>query len=110
VLGTKFPLIEKMDLNVDGYDEILVETTHYNAYIHPGKGAHIYELDHKPTMKNVLDTMTRRREGYHNKLDQAVVPGSEKPEDKTASIHDLILAKEPDLAGKNLNLAALDHF
>jgi 4-alpha-glucanotransferase len=99
-LGTKFPLIEKMDLNADGYDEILVETKHYNAYIHPGKGAYIYELDHKPTMKNVFDTMTRRREGYHNKLDQAVAPGSEKSKNKTASIHDLILAKEPDLVSK----------
>jgi alpha-amylase len=100
VLGTKFPLMENMDLNADGYDEILVETKYYNAYINKGNGGYIYELDHKPTLKNVLDTMTRRREGYHNKLDQAVVPGSKKTEDKTASIHDLVLAKEPDLVSK----------
>jgi alpha-amylase len=99
-LEVTFPRYDITDMNVDGYDEIAVETNEYNAYIHPGKGGHIYELDHKPTMKNVMDTMTRRREGYHHKLDQAVMPGQEEHGDKTASIHDLVLAKEPDLASK----------
>ena len=55
------------------------------------------ELDYKPLAKNVIDTMTRRREGYHGKLKNAVVTGSESEADKTASIHDLVVAKEPDL-------------
>ena len=99
-IGTKFPYYEKIDINVDGYDEIVVETKDYNAYVNLGKGGHIYELEHKPTLKNVSDTMTRRREGYHDKLKQAVVVGSQEAESKTASIHDIILAKEPDLESK----------
>ncbi len=98
--GLKFPNYQIADINVDGYDEIVVETKKYNAYINLGQGGHIYELDHKPTLKNVLDTVTRRREGYHDKLKDAVVPGSEKKGKQTASIHDLILAKEPNLESK----------
>jgi alpha-amylase len=58
----------------------------------------MYELDYKPVAKNLLDTMTRRQEGYHKKLNDAVAPGGTTP--KTASIHDLVLAKEPDLVSK----------
>ena len=95
-----FPALEVSDIDVDGYDEIIAETEQYNAYFNLGAGGMIYELDHKPTTKNLLDTMTRRIEGYHKKLKEAVVPGDEQHNDTTASIHDLVLAKEPDLVSK----------
>jgi len=92
------PRFELADLNVDGYEEVIVETKTYNAYFSLQNGGMLYELDYKPVAKNLLDTMTRRREGYHKKLDAAIVPGGETP--KTTSIHDLILAKEPNLVSK----------
>jgi hypothetical protein len=94
----KTPRFELADLNVDGYEEVIVETKTYNAYFSLQNGGMLYELDYKPVAKNLLDTMTRRREGYHKKLDAAIVPGGEIP--KTTSIHDLILAKEPNLVSK----------
>jgi hypothetical protein len=94
----KMPRIELTDLNVDGFDELLIETKILNAYINLQNGGMMYELDYKPVAKNILDTMTRREEGYHKKLGEAVTPGTESQ--KTASIHDLILAKEPDLISK----------
>ena len=98
-LGTiKLPKIELTDLNVDGFDELIIETKKYNAYISLQNGGMMYELDYKPIAKNIFDTMTRREEGYHKKLEVAVTPGAESQ--KTASIHDLILAKEPDLISK----------
>ncbi len=98
--GTDFPRMEVFDIDVDGYDEIVVETRSINAHIDTGRGGSVYELDFKPVAKNVLDTMTRHREGYHNKLEEAVVDDRNNGGDKTSSIHDLVLAKEPDLAAK----------
>ncbi len=98
--GTRFPNMEVFDIDVDGYDEIVIETKSLNAHIDTGRGGSVYELDYKPVTKNVLDTMTRHREGYHDKLKSAVVGGGHDQGDKTASIHDLVLAKEPDLLSK----------
>ena len=43
---------------------------------------------------DVTDTLTRRKEGYHHKLDRAVTGFSDE---HTSSIHDLVLAKEEGL-------------
>jgi 4-alpha-glucanotransferase len=94
----KTPRMEFTDLDVDGFEEAIIETRYYNAYFSPINGGMMYELDYKPVAKNILDTMTRREEGYHKKLSTAVAPGGDVQ--KTASIHDLIVAKEPDLASK----------
>jgi alpha-amylase len=96
----KFPQVELSDLDVDGFNEVIVENKSFNAYINIANGGMIYELDYKLLNKNIFDTMTRRKEGYHKKLQEAVVAGSQSAEDKTASIHDLVIAKEPDLASK----------
>jgi alpha-amylase len=95
--GKKFPSLEFSDIDVDGFEEAIVETSTYNVYLSLNQGGMIYELDYKPVAKNILDTMNRRKEGYHEKLKDAVVVGSETGNNKTASIHDLVLAKEPDL-------------
>ncbi len=95
--GVKFPIVEVSDIDVDGYEEIIVETKICNAYLSLKRGGMLYELDYKPVAKNLLDTMTRRKEGYHEKLKDAVVVGTEEETHGTASIHDLVLAKEPDL-------------
>jgi len=95
--GKRFPSIELSDIDVDGFQEAIVETQFYNAYLSLNKGGMLYEMDYKPLAKNIIDTMTRRREGYHEKLKDAVVIGAESESEKTTSIHDLVLAKEPDL-------------
>ena len=97
----RLPLIEHIDFDADGHDEILVETGIHDAYFKPDQGAMLFEYDFKPAAKNLLDTMTRRPEGYHNQLQNAVyVEDFEKGGDQTASIHDLILTKERDLYKK----------
>jgi alpha-amylase len=98
--GKKFPSLESMDIDADGFMEILVGTELLNTYFRPQRGGHMYELDYKPLAKNLLDTLTRREEGYHDRLKEAVIPGKETENGETASIHDLILAKEADLSSK----------
>lgn len=101
------------DFDADGNDEIIVRTDQMNLFISPQNGGSIFELDYKPKNLNLLDTMTRRKEGYHHKL----LEMNEKSQarDGVASIHDIVLAKEEGLE-KYLNYdwyrrtALLDHF
>ena len=117
VMPPEYPVIDITDFDVDGTDEILVETGIHNAYFKPSTGATMFEYDFKPVSKNILDTMTRREEGYHQKLKEAKVAGqrNESNNSGTASIHDLVLAKEAGLE-KYLNYdwyerkSLIDHF
>ncbi|MBD3223527.1 MAG: DUF1926 domain-containing protein, partial [Caldithrix sp.] len=95
----KYPFVESIDFDADGRVEVLVEADFHNAYFRPQKGAVMFMYDIKPALKNLLDTMSRREEGYHSKLDEAKLPeeAANHEADETASIHDLILAKEPGL-------------
>ncbi|NOX88926.1 MAG: DUF1926 domain-containing protein [Calditrichaeota bacterium] len=96
------PKLEKTDFDIDGQEEILIETAVHDAYFKPDKGAILFEYDFKPAGKNLLDTMTRRPEGYHEKLKHAVFVGDYEQGNsgETASIHDLILTKERDLMSR----------
>jgi len=64
---------------------------HIAVYLHPKRGGHMYEIDLRDVDFNVGDTFSRRFEAYHEKVARAIVgdPG------QAASIHDLVLAKEP---------------
>ncbi|KAA3608789.1 MAG: DUF1926 domain-containing protein [Calditrichaeota bacterium] len=101
ILAEKMPEslkeLEVVDFDMDGSDEILIETAVHNAYFKPSAGGAMFEYDFKASDKNLLDTMTRREEGYHEKLHHAKVAGEEDSGDSTASIHDLVIAKEPGL-------------
>jgi hypothetical protein len=83
------------DYDSDGRDEVTVETDEFTAVFKPDRGGTMLDLSLNRQHFDLTDTLTRRREGYHLKLEKASTALSE---DKTASIHDLVLAKEPGLA------------
>lgn len=93
--------IEVRDYDCDGKDEILVTTKPFTALLKPDCGGSLRELSLNEQSFNLTDTLTRRREGYHIKLDQAITTeqhqASDNKSDATASIHDLVLAKEEGL-------------
>ena len=82
------------DLDKDGMEELLAESTDINFYFKPSFGGQIFELDYKPANLNIVDTITRQKEGYHDKIKQALAPGQESG---TASIHDVYRTKEKGL-------------
>jgi alpha-amylase len=90
-------ILEISDFDKDGRDEVLIETEVHNAYFKPSAGGTLFEYDYKAADKNLLDTMPRREEGYHEKLYHAKIAGEDHGGDGTASIHDLVIAKEPGL-------------
>ncbi len=94
----KLNLVET-DYNQDGYQEVLLETPNLNLCIEPAKGGRICELDYLPANFNLLNTLTRREEGYHHKLWEMAQAKENTGSDReqVASIHDLVTSKEEGL-------------
>jgi len=92
---------EEKDYDYDGHNELVVHTRNLAGVVKPSMGGSLIELSLKKHRFSVTDTLTRRKEGYHLKLDQAIVQADADAQaeksDSTTSIHDLVLAKEPGL-------------
>jgi len=65
-----------------------------NLFIDPTEGGRITEFDWKPRSFNLTNTLTRRREGYHEKICTA---GKDKDACVAKTIHDRVVVKEEGL-------------
>ena len=86
--------ISTFDIDRDGRDEILVNNTGQDLFyaIRPHNGGYIEEIDLLDKSFNVLNTLRRHKEAYHNKVGEATTESNEG-----SSIHDSIRAKEEGL-------------
>jgi len=57
--------ITPIDFVKDSKTEYLVESEIFNIYVNPNDGGTIFELDYKPKSYNLLNTLTRWPEAYH---------------------------------------------
>lgn len=60
------------DFNLDGELEYRLETPQLSAWIAPAAGGMLYELDARETGLNLLATMARRPEPYHEPMAKAI--------------------------------------
>ncbi|MDG2208227.1 MAG: DUF1926 domain-containing protein [Pirellulales bacterium] len=81
------------DLNFDGRDEIQLSSDQLNLLLEPGCGGRLYELDVRSIAHNLLATLSRRPEAYHQK----VLAGPSGDGDHMASIHDRVVFKQEGL-------------
>ncbi len=107
--------VSTTDFDADGRDELIIESKALNLYFAPHTGGALFELDYKPKAINLLDTMTRRKEAYHNKLLNMRNQKHSSNGNTVASIHDLVIAKEPGLEKKlkydwYRRASLIDHF
>ncbi len=84
--------IEQGDFDCDGRGEVMINSELLNVFIDPAEGGRITELDWKPRFFNLTNTLTRRHEGYHDKI---ALAGAATGEVKT--IHDRVVVKEEGL-------------
>jgi len=84
------------DRDYDGYQEIVLNNEFYSLLFSPNKGGSLWELSYRPAAVNLMDTLTRRPEAYHEDLFNAKVI-SENGETKVKTIHERFVAKEDDL-------------
>jgi 4-alpha-glucanotransferase len=108
--------IIQTDFDCDGKTEVLLESPVQNLYLDPAEGGAMFELDYRPRHFNLLDTLQRRYEAYHDSLSKAVFEGDEQANSGEAkSIHDRVVTKERNL-DKYLHYdwhprhSLLDHF
>jgi len=109
------PLWHKSDFDCDGMDEFLYESKIQNIYVRQTGGT-IFEFDILKKNYNLSNVLTRRYEGYHKKLKDAIYNNKVSDSQELASIHsDEIKVKELGLE-KHLNYdwyrkaSLVDHF
>ena len=99
------------DYNFDGLQEVKLSNDQLCAWLAPGLGGRMYELDVRGISHNLLATLMRRPESYHRK----VLAGPNAGGDDVASIHDRVVFKQADL-DKRLHYdqysrkSLMDHF
>jgi alpha-amylase len=81
------------DYNFDGRPEVRLASNRLVAFVSPSHGGHLYELDVRSICHNLLATLSRREEAYHD----AVRAGESGAVQDVASIHDRIVFKQKDL-------------
>ena len=95
--------VDKVDFNLDGREELIVNGYPFTLTIHPHRGGAIFELDDLPSRYNLVNIMTRRREGYHVKLlraaelNQVVTPGHPDWDNIYRVGAEAVRAREPNL-------------
>ncbi|MCY2966693.1 MAG: DUF1926 domain-containing protein, partial [Planctomycetota bacterium] len=111
--------IDAHDYNLDARKEVRLAGDRLAAYFAPARGGHLYELDIRSISHNLLATLNRRPEVYHDRVREV----GERPKTtesvtetgKPVSIHDLTAFKQPDLHLKLIydswpRKSCVDHF
>lgn len=84
----------------DGRSQILVSGSKMNLYFAPAEGGTLFEWDWREKSLNLLDTLTRRPEGYHRKIQElaeSIAQAAPGEEGQARTIHELARVKEPGL-------------
>lgn len=109
--------VKAFDFDSDTYDEVLVSSPKLNLYFSPHNGGSLFELDFKPLSLNLTNTLSRRKESYHEKLSKLKKsePDCSAQSGGPPSIHDIVGVKDEGLTA-DLNydwykkVSLLDHF
>ncbi|MDI6808459.1 MAG: DUF1926 domain-containing protein [Candidatus Eisenbacteria bacterium] len=88
-----------LDINKDGFEEILVETRELSMLIEPEKGGGVFELGWRKHDFNFANCLARRFEAYHERL-RAGTGDEEADTGEVRTIHDEIKSKEKGLEKK----------
>ena len=109
--------LEVGDFNLDARQEVKLENDSLIVMVRPALGGHIYELDVRQSAINLLATLERRPEAYHQLIANFV--HSENHDraqaDGPASIHDRVILKQEGLDrllvyDRHPRKALVDHF
>jgi alpha-amylase len=89
--------VERIDIDGDGEDEIILTSKEMSCCVSPLRGGTLCEVDHRGLEINLVNTLARRREAYHEQLKTKRNPGESSAE--VVSIHDAVTSKEDGLEG-----------
>ncbi len=90
------PQLLALDFDKDGSEEILICSPSLSLGLDPKRGGALFDLCHLGRALNLSDTLTRRREAYHRRLQD--LQGHRQGESADVkSIHEIVHAKEDGL-------------
>jgi alpha-amylase len=92
--GKRWDSAQVTDHDLDGEDEVLLESHWANVYVAPARGGAIFEIDARMSATNLLATMSHYEEAYHGLLSK----DSDGSGDGAVSIHEAVRSKEKGLA------------
>ncbi len=106
------------DYNLDTQNEVRLSNQRMVAYFSPSVGGHLYEWDVRSCRVNLLATLNRRPEPYHQTVLQhadRLRNSDGQEESAVASIHDIVRFKQPGLDRKLVydnwpHKSLVDHF
>ena len=108
--------LEKVDFNGDGDEEVILKNPE-GVLLFSSRGGALLELDDRAKAFNILGTLARRKEGYHQKLMESreQAAGDETSPTKTKTIHEIFDSKEKSLDqylhfDRYRKASFLDHF
>ncbi len=107
--------IERFDYDKDGFDEIVMKNEKIGIVVDPDYGGRVLELDIREKGYNLINSLTRRYEVYHEMMSKAITQEQLDKIGKAKTIHDVVLTKEAGLE-KFLNtdwyerFSFIDHF
>ena len=84
------------DFDADGQEEVLIQHPTFGAVLRPGDGGTISSLRFKPADTEVINSLMRRPEAYHDSVRHQVIT-QKPPSEGLASIHERALSKESNL-------------
>ncbi len=85
--------LERLDFNGDGDEEVILKNPEA-VLLFGSRSGSLLEMDYRPKAFNILSTLTRRREGYHQKLLES---RGEASGEKVRTIHEIFDSKESGL-------------
>ncbi|MEM9413495.1 MAG: alpha-amylase/4-alpha-glucanotransferase domain-containing protein, partial [Planctomycetota bacterium] len=99
------------DYDFDGSNEIRLANDKLVAWMAPKQGGMLYELDVRELGHNLLATIQRRPEAYHEKVKR----GQQQNGEEAASIHDRVVFKQDGLENclnydQHMRKSLIDHF
>lgn len=110
-----FAEITITDFDKDGLDEVILSNNLLNLYFSPSYGGALFELDYKPKNFNLINTLARREEAYHDKIKQLAHQQHHGHGQGATTIHEIAQLKENGLDQAlvydwHRRLALQDHF
>lgn len=88
------------DYNLDARQEVKLSNHRLVAWLSPAMGGHLYELDVRASGVNLLATLNRRPEPYHQRIIDFAKDAESPDEADLASISKDVKFKQPDLDKK----------
>ena len=107
--------VKREDFNLDAFPEVLLSSSRLKAWFAPHLGGQLYGLDVRTIGHNLLATLDRRPEPYHETIREAAHQQHDDHSHEAESIHDLVRFKQPDLDQKLIydswpRKGLIDHF